>query len=203
MNKASIGLIVDSKITQWSLGAIILWHYSTWLFLLGHVSFDQHRPDWQYIDLVLVFHLNGSWQKVVVHFGCWVVWYVRNWVLSRKWRNIDDRTSLLSFEHQRNNLMAHHCHWNDVDVDFIHYSLVWNLVKISNVRNTYIVDQHRYVQALKFLKNFCEKIRILTLSKICYNCFCLNWQLIIQVLDFLQSLLHFVLISGNHANIKT
>ena len=81
--------------------------------------------------------------------------------------------------------MAHHCHGNDVDVDFVHYSLVWNLVEVPNVGDSYIIDQHRYVQALEFLENSSEKIRILTLDEIGYNSFCLNGYLIIEVLDFL------------------
>ena len=95
--KNSICFIIDAETSQGWLGTLIFWSNSTWFLLFGHVGFYVQRSNRKNVNFMAVFHLNCSWEKIIVRL-CWgVVWYVRNWMLSRKGWNVDDCASMLAF----------------------------------------------------------------------------------------------------------
>ena len=185
MDKAPICLIINPKVPQRSLRAVVPWNHCARLLLFWHVCFNQHGPDWKNINFVLVLHFDCPWKEIVVHLCCRIVWYIRNRMLCRKWWYVHDCTPLLSFKHPANHVMTHHCHWHDVHIDFVHDPLVSNFMKKSDVGNSDIIHHYWNVHSLQFLKDFCEKIRVLALSEICYNALRLNRYFVIQVLNFL------------------
>lgn len=110
-----------------------------------------------------------------------------------------------TFKHVGDRVVGHQNTGNAIHFNLIQKSAIWYFMKISNIRNSYIVYQHRHILydafVLQLLENIAKKSFRRRVLKISDHIICLHL-LSLPLCYFSEGLYHFLLISGNHANIE-
>jgi len=81
--------------------------------------------------------------------------------------------------------MSDNSHRQNIYIYLIKYALPSDFVEITNIRNTYIVDQNRHIYVCYLAENLVEKTLSLTVSEISDDVSCLNTFILVQILDTL------------------